>query len=302
MTGEQAVHGRRRRALGSLAIATAALCSIGAGAALGAFSENDEQKFIPYNTFGTVTASCPHGQHVNFGGFKTDTIVPFQSKQNLWPASMGAGGKDTNKWSTVAASPSIGGGKLTSIAYCRGGAEPKVVTKKKIVLQSAANDELRKVSVTCPPGKNVIGGGWSARTASPLYFNDDSQPYLDIMGLERTSNRTWQVSVVNQRPKQHAVTAIALCGKGAAPKTSVDTVKFPASGSSTMKTATATCPGKTEVVFGGFRGDFGSLSGKNAFIFSFYRSSKKAISVRGGQNYVFGNTQVPKLQAIAYCR
>ena len=88
------------------------------------------------------------------------------------------------------------------------------------------------------------------------------------------------------------MTAIALCGKGAAPKTSVATVKFPASGSSTMKTATATCPGKTEVVFGGFRGDFDDLSGRNAFIFSFYRSSKKAISVRGGQNYVFGNTQV----------
>ncbi|MGZ8667432.1 MAG: hypothetical protein ACXWZM_10030, partial [Solirubrobacterales bacterium] len=287
--------------LGVLGVIVLALGSLGAGAALGALSENSEQKFIPYNVFGDVTASCGHRKHVAFGGFKTDTIVPFQAKQNLWPASMGPVGRDTNKWSTVAASPSIGGGKLTSIAYCKAGNEPKVVRKRKIVLQSAANDELRKVSVTCPPGKNVIGGGWAARTASPLYFTDDSQPYLNIMGLQRTSNRTWQVSVVNQRPKQHAVTAIALCGKGAAPKTSVATVNFP-SRSSTMKTATATCPGKTEVVFGGFKGDFDSLSGRNAFIFSFYRSSKKAISVRGGQNYVFGNTQTPKLQAIAYCR
>ncbi len=58
-----------------------ALWSIGAGAALGAFSRSSEQKFIPYNVFGTVTSSCPHGQHVNFGGFKTDTIVPFHDRR-----------------------------------------------------------------------------------------------------------------------------------------------------------------------------------------------------------------------------
>ena len=196
-------------------------------AALGAFSSSSEQKFIPYNVFGDVTASCPHNQHVNFGGFKTDTAVHVDAKL-LWPASMGPVGKDTNKWSTVAASPSTKGGKLTSIAYCKAGAEPTVVRRRKIVLQSAANDALPNVSATCPQGKNVIGGGWSARTASPsTTTTEDSQPYVDIMALQRTSARTWQVSVVNDTAKQHAVTAIALCGKGAAPKTSVATEMFP---------------------------------------------------------------------------
>ncbi|MFN8160121.1 MAG: hypothetical protein U0R52_03640 [Solirubrobacterales bacterium] len=269
-----------------------------ATAAFGDLSSSSEQKFIPRNVFGDVTASCSHGQHVNFGGFKLDYSLPLDFK--LWPASMGPLGKDTNKWSTVAASPTIKGGKLTSIAYCQGGAEPTVVRKRKIVLESAANDAFQNVSVTCPKGRNVIGGGWAARTSNPLNFDpENSQNRLNIMGLQRTSSRTWQVTVVNQTTKSHAVTAIALCGKGAAPKTSVATERVPLYAT---KTATATCPGDSEVVFGGFRGDFDNLSGRNDFILSFYRSSKKAITVRGAQNGIPPNDKAGKLQAFAYCR
>ncbi len=299
--GEKSSGGRRRRrAFGGFVAIAAALGSIWAGAALGAFSSSSEQKHIPYNVFGEVTASCPHNQHVNFGGFKTDTAFTYDAKGLLWPATMGPVGSKVNKWSTVAAAPSTKGGKLTSIAYCKAGAKPTVVRRKRIVLPSAANDEFRNVSATCPQGKNVIGGGWSARTASPLYHSDDAQPYVEIMGLRRTSNRTWQVSIVNDTAKQHAVTAIALCGSGAAPKTSVATEMVPANFG--VKTATATCPGGSEAVFGGFKGDFDDLSGRNAFIFGFFRSSKKAISVRAGQNYIPPNGRAAKLQAFAYCR
>ncbi len=173
-----------------------------------------------------------------------------------------------------------------------------MVRHTKLVLQSASNDEFRNVTATCPQGKNVIGGGWSARTPTPKYGND-GQPKVDIMALKRTSSRTWQVSVVNYRETQQKVTAIAVCGKGSAPKSSVATEMVPVH---TSKTATATCPGSSEVVFGGFQGDYDNFSGRNAFIFSFYRSSKRAISVRGGQNGVEGNNRASKLQAFAYCR
>jgi hypothetical protein len=212
---------------------------------------------------------------------------------------MGPEGKDTNKWTAVAASPGLQGGKLDSIAYCKAGKEPKIVRKTKLVLQSAANDTFRSVTATCPQGTNVIGGGWSARTSDPKY-GPNGQPRVDIMALKRTSNRTWQVSVVNYLDTQQKVTAIALCGKGTAPKTSVATEMVPALAG--MKTATATCPGKSEVVFGGFQGTYDDLSGRNAFVFSFYRSSKDAISVRGGQNYIPPNNKASKLQAFAYCR
>ncbi len=118
---------RRLRAFWAIATTTVALGSIGVASALGAFTVNDEQKFLPYNVFGNVTASCPHNQHIGFGGFKTDTKVNFGGDHLLWPASMGPVGNDTNKWSTVAASPSLGGGRLNSIAYCKAGKEPKVV-------------------------------------------------------------------------------------------------------------------------------------------------------------------------------
>jgi hypothetical protein len=168
------------------------------------------------------------------------------------------------------------------------------VRKKKIVLPSAANDEFRKVSVTCPAGKNVIGGGWAAQTST---LSD--QHKVDIMGLQRTSPRTWQVSIENATGKQQAVTAIALCGQESAPKTVTATQHIPANNAT--KTATATCPTGTVAVFGGFRGDYESLSGRNAFIFSFKLASKRAISVLGGQNYVSGNTQSSTLKAFAYC-
>jgi hypothetical protein len=280
-------------------VAALALGSVGASVALGALSQNEEQKFLPYNVFGDVTASCPHKQHIAFGGFKTDTKVGFGTPNPLlFPASMSPIGNDTNKWSTVAASPALSGGKLSSIAYCQAGDEPKVVRVRKIVLPSAANDEYRTVSATCPQGRNVIGGGWAARASSPIY-GSEGQPRVDIMGLKRTSNRTWEVSVVNAKPTQQAVTAIALCGKAKAPKTVTASENIPALNGT--KNVTATCPKGTEVAFGGFQGDYDRLSGRNAFIFSFFRSSKRAITVRGGQNYVATNDKASKLQAFAYC-
>ena len=68
------------------------------------------------------------------------------------------------------------------------------------------------MSVSCPPGMIVIGGGWSATAANPL-----AQGALAIMGLQRTSDRTWQVAVTNFTGGQAGVTAIALCGKGKTP-------------------------------------------------------------------------------------
>ncbi len=283
------------RAFCLFAVAPAALGSIGLGAALGAFTEDKDTRVIAYNTYGDATARCPGDKHVNFGGFKLDTQVPFGSGGYTWPASMAPKGSDTDKWSVAAEASSANGGKVTSFAYCKGGSEPKVVRHKQIVLPSAANDEFRNVKVSCPAGKHVIGGGWAAQTSTL-----STQRYLEIMGLKRTSDDTWQVSVENATGVQQGVTAIALCGKGSAPKTVTATENLPALNGS--KTVTATCPTGKEAVFGGFKGDYDSLSGRNAFIFSFYLSSKREITVHGGQNSVAGNHAASKLQAIAYCR
>ena len=49
------------------------------------------------------------------------------------------------------------------------------------------------------------------------------------MGLERTSNRTWQVSVYNETGSQQRVTAIAVCGNTRSPTVKTTTVNVPVS-------------------------------------------------------------------------
>jgi hypothetical protein len=278
-----------------MAIGAAAVGSIGLGTAMGAFSEDSATRTIPYDKYVDATANCGRDKHVNFGGFNVYTGIPLGVDNYTWPASMGPKGSDTDKWSVSAESSGLNGGKVTSYAYCKGGKEPKVVRHKQIVLPSAANDEFRRVRVSCPDGRIVIGGGWAAQSDTAI-----SQHYLDIMGLQATSKDTWQVSVVNYTGTQKGVTAIALCGKGSAPKEVKATQRVPALNG--KKTVRATCSSGKDVVFGGFQGDYDNLSGRNAFIFSFSLTSDREITVKGGQNYVFGNNQSSKLTAIAYCR
>lgn len=287
--------------IGSVVV-VAVLGTIGLGVAFGGLSSDIDNKPIPYNTSQTATAKCPANQHVAFGGFKIDTTVGHNhggfggANGYTWLEGMGPKGGDTDQWTVTAEnSGSDHDGKVTSYGYCRKGAKPKVVKENAIVLPSAANDQFRNVKAKCPDGKNVIGGGWSAKTATL-----STQHYLDIMGLQRTADDTWQVSVVNDTGEQQKVTAIAVCGKGKAPKMSTDTEHIPAV--NVTKTAVATCPEGTNAMFGGFRGDSDSLSGRNAFAFSFSLQGDDAIAVHGGQNYVGDNHEASSLTAFAYCK
>jgi hypothetical protein len=269
---------------------------VGLGVAFAGLKGVQDSKPIPYNTAQDATATCPAKEHVRFGGFKIDTTVPLGGPSGYtWLESMGPKGSDTDKWSVSAEnSGAAKDGKVTSYGYCSKGAEPKVVRKSDIVLPSAANDEFRDVTAKCPGKLNVVGGGWAAKTPEL-----SKQHYLDIMGLQRTNARTWQVSVVNDTGVQQKVTSIALCGKQKAPKTSTDTEHIPALNG--KKDAVATCPKGTEALFGGFQGDYDSFSGRNAFVFTFTRQGDDAIKVHGGQNYISGNTESASLKAFAYC-
>ncbi|HEY7151451.1 MAG TPA: hypothetical protein VH391_07195 [Solirubrobacterales bacterium] len=285
----------RVRILSFLAVAVVGLGSIGLGVATGKFTKDSETRVIPYDKYVEATGKCGE-KHVNFGGFNVHTEVPLGGPKNYtWPASMGPKGGDTDKWSVSAEASWSDGGKVSSYAYCKGGKEPKVVRNTKIVLPSAGNDEYRNVQVSCPAGRIVIGGGWAAQASTAA-----KQHYVDIMGLQATSKDTWQVSVVNYTGGQQRVTAIALCGKGGAPKEVKATQRVPPL--NTNKTVRATCPSGKDVVFGGFQGDYDNFSGRNAFIFSFSLTSDREITVKGGQNLVSGNNQSSKLTAIAYCR
>jgi hypothetical protein len=279
-----------------LTIAAATLGTLALAVALANFSQDSNTKNVPYNVKVDANAKCHGDKHVNFGGFKTNTKGDsLYSGPIVWPGAMAPKGSDTDKLSVEGSSNSVNGGRLTAIAYCKGGGEPKIKKKTDIVLPSAANDDLRQVKAKCPSDKYVIGGGWSAEATAA-----NQQQKLAIMGLERTTNRTWQVSVTNDTGAQQAVTAIALCGNTRSPTEKETTVDVHETDDAT---ATAQCPQGKEVVFGGFRGDFHLLSGINAFVFKFFLAGDDEIKVYGAHNFVGPNDDdVSDLTAIAYCK
>ncbi len=292
----------RRRAWLLVALTTAALASLGAMDALGAFTTETDTRTASPNTVADPLASCDNGQHVHFGGFKTDNGDDNNpngdpGEPRVWPAAMAPKGSDTNKLSVAGAEqmPSMTG-HITAIAYCKGGAKPVIKRNTDLVLPSANNDELRKVKVSCPNGKRVIGGGWSAIAGNP-----SEQGALALMGLQRISNSTWQVTVTNDTGGQFAVTAVALCGKQPSPKVA-DVAKTVNEG--TSATATAKCPQGTSVVFGGFKGQFvyDYLESVAVFTWDFWRSSPREISVTATNPHVGSYPyNSGKVHAIAYC-
>jgi hypothetical protein len=279
-----------------LAIVAAAVGSLAVAVAFAGFTQDSDTRAVPYNTTADANANCGR-KHVNFGGFKADTPSrTFVTDQRLWPSAMAPNGNDTDKWSAVASNDSFKEGRITSIAYCKGGAEPKVKRKTEIILPSAANNEARTAEVACPGDKYVIGGGWSARTGDPL-----AQDQLGLMGLERTANgHNWKVSVYNATGAQQRLTAIALCANRRTPTTKKTTVDVHEGDDAT---ATAECPRGKEVVFGGLRAAYNILSGKNNFVRKFFLAGDDQIKVYGFHNTVApGFNDVSYLTAIAYCR
>ena len=140
------------------------------------------------------------------------------------------------------------------------------------------------------------------RNRLSLYFTDDSQPYLDIMGLR--ADLEPHLAGLRRQPA-----AEAACGDRDRALRQGRRAEDLGCDREVPRLRLEHDEDRDGHLSGKDRGRLRRLQGRlrlplrsNAFIFSFYRSSKKAISVRGGQNYVFGNTQVPKLQAIAYCR
>lgn len=281
-----------RRFVCVAAVTAGTLATLGVAVALGAFTTEQSQKVVPYNVFTDVTAACQHGQHLAFGGFKTNTKVSFGTGADVWLASA-APNSSATKWTVDGSNVTVvDEGKITSLAYCEKGTAPKVVSAKHIILPSA-NEVPQKTSVSCPGGMVVVGGGWAAKATTPK-----GQNVIDIMGLQRTTKSTWQVSVINDSGAQTPVTAYALCRKEKAP---VAVSVHKDVHSSATATATATCPKGKSVIFGGMQGMVDGNSGANAYPFAFYLATARSIAVTAGENGVAPYDQVGTVTAIAYC-
>ena len=120
----------------------------------------------------SASASCPGSEHVQFGGFASNTGVRGMRRS--------AG----NRWTVDGLTAATGKtptftGKVTSIAYCTYGPVPLKITRSKRISGSGA------ATATCPAGTVVLAGGFATSPHSEVAIQD----------LERIRADRWRVAV-----------------------------------------------------------------------------------------------------------
>ena len=224
-------------------------------------------------TFGSSTATCPTGQHVLFGGFDGGYTGMRRTASNRW--TVGA----FNLGIPAASAPF----SLSSFVYCGYGPVPSKATSTVTIRYRSPGRASGSATARCPAGTVVVAGGFATTPHSVAF----------VTGLERIAPDLWRVSaylpIAFTGHTVVALTSIAYCGPGPAPKLVSQTIDAVSGG-----TARATCRVGTTLVFGG------AIVKGSAFETTFLktlRAETRSIWSVGG---VAG--QGGKLTALAYCR
>jgi hypothetical protein len=227
---------------------------------------------FPNETFGSSTATCPTGQHVLFGGFK-NAFSMRRTANNRWTA-----------YGSNSAAPPFGSApiRLSSYVYCGYGPVPSKATST-VEIRVRPGGGPGSATARCPAGTVVAGGFATAPHTS-----------VDVTGLERVASDLWRVSAFLSVDTHTALTSIAYCGPGPAPKLVSQTVNT----GGVTSAVRATCPVGRHLVFGG-----AILTGVEDTLLQTLRvpaKTKNAWAVTGyGGN---GRPRSAKLTALAYCR
>jgi hypothetical protein len=258
----------RSRLLGrGLFIAVVVLVCVGVGVPALAYTSRSTHTYVIRSgkgpAFGSSTATCPTGQHVLFGGFSNGVAGMRRTASNrLTVDGYNLGGQPL--W-------------LTSFAYCgQGPVSTQATGTVKITSFGTA-------TATCPAGKVVVAGGF---VASP-------HSVIAVTRLERVAANRLQVSAYLRYgiTKRAALTAIAYCGTGRAPKLVSQTLTVPKSGGQ----ATATCPAGMKLIFGGV---IATAPGYHPLVFSMVAVDQNGWRVRESTD----KRAAAKLTSLAYCR
>lgn len=238
---------------------------------------------VPLAVTKTVKATCPTGQHVAFGGWRTSsTVSDYTPPQAIAPV-----GKRVAGWSVVAKGNTPPAAKVTSLAYCAPGPKPTVV-RLTGDLQTGTL-EVQQLAVVCPAGMKVLGGGFRATT---LVYPVD---------LERQEPlEAWRVRVVNANGGAGKLTAIALCGSGPRPAAVEATTKVAEGAAGSV---TATCPAGTTAPFGGLRTTWDTATPITSLPTAMARPKDRSIRVSAIHAPTGPDlTSKADVVAIAYCR
>jgi hypothetical protein len=281
-------HGRHAgRRIAGVAIAAIVLVCIALAAPVVAFASRATRGVVvPKLSSGSVTATCPKGEHVSFGGLVAEFKAPPNAPKHpvVFPEGMRRTAPD--RWTVFGQSgvPDIGS-RLTAIAYCDRGAVPGTASNTVAV----AEHRTGSATATCPAGQVVVGGG---------YNSGASRAHLELMvRLERPTPTQWRVILRNIAPRATKITAIAYCAAGPAPTVYVATVPL---GKNKGATARANCPTGTSLVFGGLIANSprSGIHGADLEAFSWSAATTKQWVVTAFNDGDAGGS----LEALAYCR
>lgn len=259
-----------------------------------ALTEVSAQKSVTYPAPVTVTAGCPSGYRVGFGGWTIDNAFPQGSGPSGWAFAMEPVGKKLNKWAVsgynrTAAYPS----KLTSYGYCFKGDTPKVVTQERTVPAAGSDNAVYgDVTATCPKKTTLIGGAWG------VDMTITNQGVVTPTRFERSGKRAMVLAVYNEKEAAVDIRVTAICGKGKKPTTAETKTVL---GPHEQKSGTAKCPKGQKVLFGGFRADYDYTEGIAAFVSGMRRAGKNKITVTAG-NPGLQSDDLSTFVSIAYCR
>ena len=187
-------------------------------------------------TFGSSTATCPTGQHVLFGGFENVATGMHRTANNRWTADGFNVFLDIQSASNTPRS-------LYSMAYCGRGPVPSKATSTVDIRYRSGRASSGSATARCPAGTVVVAGGFATTPHSVVF----------VTGLERVAADLWRVSAyvnLNLSTTHTALTSIAYCGPGPAPKLVSNTVTTFHHGGG-LGLARGTCPAGTHLVFGG---------------------------------------------------
>jgi len=262
------------------------LCGALAGPVFAFASRATQVIVVHKESNGSVSATCPKGEHVGFGGmigqFRPPPNVP--NLPSVFPEGMVR--TAPGRWTVTGQSDTTGtGSQLTAVAYCDVGSLPSVTS------QTVGLPVGRSVSATatCAAGTVLVGGGFKSG-ASPGHKELLSQ-------LERVSPTQWRVTMRNISKSATTLTALAYCGTGVGPTLYSSTVPL---ASQRGGAAHASCPAGTLLVFGGLVAKSPGSGAVSADLeaFSFTAGSTKQWDVTA---YNAGRL-AGSLESLAYCR
>jgi len=235
----------------------------------------------------TVTSQCPKGK-VAFGGWSAEV----DPAAGTGVATLGLERASKRAWSATGTNPGEGAADLTSLAYC--GKAKKLTEVRATTVVGPIGQAT--ATATCPRKKSVRMGGFTGQ------LDADADPAVQPTAMVRPSKRTWQVTGVNTGEDDGGtLEAIAYCGKGPKLKQVAATTSVPPV--SDLE-ATATCPKRKRLAFGGIQGDidlsdFDPLAVPHAM----RRSSKRSWTATGANFAGVGDDPASpgNLTAYAYC-